>query len=175
MTNIDELINEGNQFNFENNKKFFYDQFYSEATPEFLSWVSKVEDYIVSNYNESSGPYNMLSSVKKSKFSGYYQSEFETEFNKLKGAINSCKSLKPNKKSQRSDNLIISLITNPIFWTVLVVVAGTAYKLGNDNGVTKFDSEKILLEKENTLYKDSMNSLKKEAKSKQLEILKTKN
>lgn len=174
MTNIDELIKEGNQFNFGNNKKFSYDQFYSEATPEFLSWVSKVEDYIVKNYNEGSGPYNMLSSVKKSKFSGYYQSEFETEFNKLKGAINSCKSLKPNKKSQKSENLIISLITNSIFWSVLVVVSGTAYKLGYDNGNTKFDSEKIQLEKENTLYQDSINFLEKEVKSKQLEILKTK-
>jgi hypothetical protein len=62
----------------------------------------------------------MLNSVKKIKFSGYYQSEFETEFNKLKGAINSFLSLNPNKKQQ--ENQILSLIKNPLFWTAIVIL-----------------------------------------------------
>jgi hypothetical protein len=119
-TFIKELIEEGNKFSFENNKKYSANQHYSKATPEFLAWVSKVEDYISSNFDESSGPYKMLNSVQKIKFSGYYQSEFETEFNKLKGAINSFLSLNPNKKQQ--ENQILSLIKNPLFWTAIVIL-----------------------------------------------------
>ena len=154
---VDELINEGNHFNFENNKKFTHNQFFSKASPDFLAWVSKVEDYIMTNFDENSGPFKMMNSVNKAKFSGYYQSEFETEFDKLKGAINSCKYLKSNKKVE--DNFILSLIKNPLFWTVLVIVIGGAYKLGYDNGIAKFDNEKIELNKENTVYKDTIRIL----------------
>lgn len=64
-TDLDELINEGDLYNFENNKYYSYDHYYSRATPDFLSWVSKVEDYIITNYDQNSGPHKMLDSVKK--------------------------------------------------------------------------------------------------------------
>lgn len=157
--NLDDLINEGSQYSFDNNKKYSYDQYYSHATPDLLAWVSKVEDYIRTNFDENSGPLKMLDSVKKQKFSGSYQSEFETELVKLKGAIKSCKNLKPNKKT--SDTIIISLIKNPLFWTILTVVIGAAYKLGYDNGVAKYDNEKNELSKQNAAYKDSITLLNK--------------
>ncbi len=162
-TFINELIEEGNKFSFENNKKYNSNQHYSKATPEFLAWVSKVEDYISSNFDESSGPYKMLNSVQKIKFSGYYQSEFETEFNKLKGAINSCLSLNPNKKHQ--ENQILSLIKNPLFWTVIVILMSASYKLGHDNGLAKFDIEKIEMNRLNNIYADSISKFKKEIKN----------
>ena len=92
------------------------------------------------------------------KFSGYYQSEFETEFTKLKGAIKSCENLKPNKRVQEN-NHIISLIKNPIFWTVIVVLIGASYKLGFDNGNSRFDNEKNELNKENIKLNDSIQKL----------------
>lgn len=158
LPKLEELIEEGNQFNFGNNRRLAHSEFYSEATSDFLSWLSKVEDYIYNNFDESSGPYKLLNSVNKSHFNGYYQSEFESELNKIKGAINSCKSLRPNKKSK--ENYIFSLIKNPFFWTVLVVAISASYKLGYDNGKAKFDNEKIEMKAENTLLRDSVNFYK---------------
>jgi len=154
---LNELIEEGNKYNFDNNKKLSYDEYFSQATPEFLSWVSKVEDYIVTNYDENSGPHKMLNDVSKRYFSGFHQSQFETEFNKLKGAISSCKTVLPNKKAH--DHPIIALIKMPLFWTVMVIAIGTTFKLAFDLGNAKFDKEKIELNDQNKANKDSLNLL----------------
>lgn len=159
---LNELIDEGTRFNFENNSEISHRESFSHASPEFLAWISKVENYIYSNFEENSGPCRMLNSVKKNKFNGFAQSDFEIEFNKLKGAIKSCISLTPNKKSP--ENIILSLIKNPIFWSVLVVVIGAAYKLGCDIGLAKFDNEKIEIKKQNTLYRDSLRILNNDIK-----------
>lgn len=76
---------------------------------------------------------------------------------KLKGAIRSCKDVRPNKKTQ--DNAIISLIKNLYFWTVLVVGIGASYKLGFDNGMAKFDNDKNDMNNQIIVYKDSINGL----------------
>lgn len=155
---IAELIKESDLYSFNNNKKYSTDQYYSYATPDFLAWVSKVENFIRTNYDENSGPHRMLDSVNQKKFSGYYQSEFETEFTKLKGAIKSCENLKANKKINEN-NYILSLIKNPFFWTVIVVLIGASYKLGFDNGNSRFDNEKNELNKQNLELKDSIQKL----------------
>ena len=165
--NVSELINEGNTFSNANNRKISHNQYFSDATPEFLSWVSKVENYIYTNFDENSGPYRLLQSVDKSKFSGYYLSEFDRELSKLKGAIKSCETLKPNKSNK--ENQIISLIKNPFFWGTLVVLIDGSYKLGFDNGNSKFDIEKNDLKDKNENLNDSMKILKNE-----IEVLKKK-
>lgn len=157
---ITELIKEGDNYSSENNKKIAHGQYLSDASTEFLSWISKVEDYIYTNFDENSGPYKMLQSANKSKFSGDYLSEFDRELAKFKGAIKSCETLKPNKS--KSENLIISLIKNPFFWTVLVITIGGAYKLGFDNGNSKFDTEKQEFKDRNKILNDSINLLKTE-------------
>ena len=132
---VSALIDEGNKYDFDNNKYYAYGEVFSRATTEFLSWVSKVEDFISSNYSESSGPYKMLQSVNKAKFSGYYKYEFDAELTKLKGAIKSCENLKPNRIT--TGDKIIELIKNPFFWTVLVIGISASYKLGFDNECRK--------------------------------------
>ena len=74
--------------------------------------------------------------------------------------------IKPNKN--KHDNQILNLIKNPLFWTVLVVVIGATYKLGYDNGIAKFDNEKIELKNINKSYKDSMNILNKKLRLQQI-------
>ena len=154
---VSELIEEGNKYNFENNKYYAHGDVFSQATTEFLSWVSKVDNYISSNYDETSGPYKMLISVNKSKFNGYYQSEFEAELTKLKGAIKSCENLKPNKI--KPSDKITDLIKNPLFWAILVCVIGASYKLGFDNGNTKYENQKIELSENNKVLRDSISHL----------------
>lgn len=169
---VEDLINEGNSYSFENNKKYSHGECYSQATPEFMSWVSKVDDYISCNYNEKSGPVKLLNSLDRRKFTGYYKNEFETESTKVKAAIDSCRHLMPN--IIKSDNYILALTKNPAFWTVLVVVIGGAYKFGYDNGVSKFDKEKIELNSENIIQREKINLLEKKLRLKNPLILKTK-
>jgi len=171
---VENLIDEGNKYTFQNNSHGSGGFMYSKATPEFLSWVSKIEDYIRSNYNENSGPYKLIESLKREKLSGNYKSEFDAELAKLKGAIESCKHVTPNKKKERDDNVVISLIKNYIFWTVLVVTTGASYKLGYDNGNYKFDKTMIELNKENELSKNTNSILDNKIKLKDSLIIELK-
>jgi hypothetical protein len=160
------IIAEGDKFNFDNNKTYSKSTacWYSKATDDLMAWISKVEDYIRSNYDENSGPYKMLESVKKEVFTGYFQGNFDCEITKLKGAIKSCLSVTPNKK--KDDNVVFALIKNPLFWTIIVVVTGASYTLGYDNGTSKFDNEKIEFKKQIDLQSIDISSLKREAKTK---------
>lgn len=159
---LDIIIAEGDRLNFDNNKtrSKVDGRFYSKATDDLMSWISKVEDYIRSNYDENSGPYKMLESVRKEKFSGHYEWEFDTEITKLKGAIKSCSNVTPNKK--KDDNPVIALIKNPLFWTIIGVVIAASYTLGYDNGKSKFDNEKIEFKKQIDLQSIDISSLKRE-------------
>jgi hypothetical protein len=160
------IIAEGDKFNFNNNKTYskFDARWYSKATNDLMAWISKVEDYIRSNYDENSGPYKMLESVRKESFTGYYQDNFDCEITKLKGAIKSCSSVTPNKKKE--DNIIIALIKNPLFWTIIGVVIAASYTLGYDNGTSKFDNEKIEFKKQIDLQSIDISNLKREVKIK---------
>lgn len=171
---LDDLIKEGNKYTFQNNSYNRNGNYYSKATHEFLSWVSKIEDYIRSNYNENSGPYKLIETLKRENLSGNFQNQFEDELAKLKGAIGSCKDVAPNKKKEKDDNAIISLLKNYIFWTVLVIVSGGAYKLGYDNGASKFDKTMIELNKENELLKSTNSKLENNANLKDSVIIELK-
>lgn len=134
---VSRLIEEGQTYTFENNRKrSSYDgNYYSEATDDLISWIAKVENFITTNFSKTSGPYKMMESVDKKKFSGYYEGEFRTELTKIKGAIKSCLDLQTN--SDTKFDAIISLLKNIYFWTTLVIISGGAYKLGYDNGHSK--------------------------------------
>jgi hypothetical protein len=60
-----------------------------------------------------------------------------------------------DESNMKSENKIVALFTNPLFWIVIVTVIGGAYKLGYDNGVTKYEKEKIELRNQN----DSLKSI----------------
>ena len=61
----------------------------------------------------------------------------------LNGALKSCKNIVPkNKKKQIDEHLIIQLIKNIYFWTVLLVISSGAFALGLHFGNSKFDKEK---------------------------------
>ena len=60
-----------------------------------------------------------------------------------------------DESNMKSENKIVALFTNPLFWIVIVTVIGGAYKLGYDNGVTKYEKEKIELKNQN----DSLKSI----------------
>lgn len=158
---LQDLISEGNQITFQNNSKNTRHGIYSNASENLLSWISQVENYIRHNYNNESGPYKLFETFDKAILNGYEQSQFESEIKKLLGALKSCENIAPNKIVQKDDNVIMSLIKNYLFWTVLVVAVSGAYKLGFDNGNSKFDKEKIEMNKENEILKSDKKILEK--------------
>jgi len=156
---LQNLIAEGNQITFQNNcNRNSYGTF-SSATDGLLAWVSRVEDYIRHNYNNESGPYKLFETFNRKKLTGFEQRDFEEEIKKLLGALKSCESIAPNKIVTKEDNVIISLIKNYLFWTVLVIAVSGSYKLGFDNGNSKFDKEKIEMNKENEILKSDKRKL----------------
>lgn len=154
---LDNLIVEGKNISFTNNSYSSQHGTFSRASNELLSWVSKVEDFVSSNYDEKSGPYKLFETFDRNKLTGHYQREFEEHITKLNAVLKSCEAIEPNKKNtSKSENVIISLITNYLFWTVLVVAVGASYKLGYDNGNVKFEKDKIELSEENYNLKEEL-------------------
>ena len=141
---IDELINSGQNFNFRNNSNSKSYGTYTCASDELLSWIAIVESFISNNYGDESAAFKLIKDVDKSKFNGYEQDDFEEQMNIINGALKTCKKI-PLKLAVKTsdDNLIIQLLKNIYFWTVLVVISGGAFGLGLHFGNSKFDKEKI--------------------------------
>ena len=156
---IDDLIRKGQSFSFENNSYRVSHGVYTRASSDFLSWIAIIEDFVLNNYGEDSAPYKLYQRFDRKKLSGYEKNDFDEEIEKLFGVLISCKSILPIKKKGKDDNPIISLLKNPMFWTVIVVLMGGAFTLGIYFGSTKFDKEKINYERENVSLRKSMDSL----------------
>lgn len=140
---LDSLIEQGRQFNFENNSYHSEHGVYSRATDEFLAWVAGIEHYVTQNYDDDSGPVQLFKSIDKTKFSGNYQSSFEKQLSILRGVLLSCKTIPPSKQKKKDDNSILTLIKSPAFWTVIVVLISGAFTFGLYFGNTKFDKDLI--------------------------------
>ncbi|MCP1996173.1 hypothetical protein [Flavobacterium sp. HSC-61S13] len=159
---LDSLIKEGDKLNFDNNRRPGTDLnghliYYSDASIELNSWVSKVEHFIRLNYNNDSGPLKAFKLVDQTKFSGNYRESFNKELAKLKGAINSCQEIEPNKEGVKND--IINLISSKLFWFVILSISTTvgtiAYKMGESNG----KEMNYIKDKQLDQLKDSINIL----------------
>ena len=148
LDQLSKIIEEGKSYTFENNREYssYSSTYYSKASDELMAWVSKVENFINLNYSNESGPHKMMLSVKKEKLTDRYESEFNTEITKIKGAIKSCLEIEPNKRNV--EHQIISLLINPYFWTSLVVISGAAYKFGHDNGSSRIYESNYFLNKQ---------------------------
>lgn len=142
---LEALIEQGKQFNFENNSYINSGIVYSRASGEFLAWVAGIEHFVYKNYDVDSGPVKLFNTLDKSKFSGHYQSVFEKQLNILLGVLISCKNIQPTIQKRKEDNPILSLVKSPLFWTVLVVAIGASFTLGFNFGNVKFDKDLIEL------------------------------
>ena len=156
---IDNLIAKGQSFNFENNSYRTSHGVYTRASSDLLSWITTIEDFVLNYYGENSAPYKLFQRFDKAKLNGYEKDDFDEEIEKLFGVLKACKSISPNKKNDKDENPIISLLKNPLFWTTIVIIIGGAFSLGMYFGATKFDKEKISYERENFCLNKSIDSL----------------
>jgi len=160
MDKIEELIQKGQTFNFNNNSYTASHGTYSKASDDLLGWAATVEDFIRTNYGEESSAFKLYQTFDRRKLTGYEQYDFDRQMTILFASLKSCQSISPISKKRSEENAIIKLLKNPIFWTVLVTAIGASFALGNYFGSNKFDKEKIELSEENRLLKDSINHLK---------------
>ncbi len=165
MNKIDELIQKGKTFNFNNNS---YNStngfFFTKASDELLAWIATVEDFIISNYGEQSSAYKLYQTFNRRQLDGYYQDSFDKQMSILMGSLKACKNISPKTlQIQKEEHLVIQLIKNAYFWTVIVIAVGTAFGLGQHFGTSKFDKEKSeyyeLTRKQEIVIKEYKNSI----------------
>ena len=165
MNKIDELIQKGKTFNFNNNS---YNStngiFFTKASDELLAWIATVEDFIISNYGEQSSAYKLYQTFNRRQLDGYYQDSFDKQMSILMGSLKACKNISPKTlQIQKEEHLVIQLIKNAYFWTVIVIAVGSAFGLGQHFGTSKFDKEKSeyyeLTRKQEIVIKEYKNSI----------------
>lgn len=158
MNNLEELILKGQTHIFKNNSEYTqYGGPYSRASDELLGWAAQVEHFILENYGEDSGPYKLYKSFDRRYLTGFEEDKFKTQLNILLGSLKACRDIEPNKKRRsKDDNVILSLIKNPLFWAVIVVLTGGAFGFGLRFGSAKFDNEKSDLYDENKILKNKL-------------------
>jgi hypothetical protein len=139
---IEELINRGKTFTFAQNSYRAVTGFYSKASPELLGWVGSVEEFILQNYGEDSGPYRLYKNFKIRELNGFEQGDFEKQIRILLGSLISCKESISNQLPKKRNSHFSMLIKNAIFWTVLLSIIGGAFLLGLYFGNNKFDKDK---------------------------------
>jgi hypothetical protein len=158
---LDELIEKGKGFSFDNNCQHTSHGIYSKASDDFLAWIAGIEDFLTNNYDEESGPAKLFSTLDRKQLSGNYQSSFEKQLQILRGVLISCKDIPPFKRKKQDDNLILSLLKNPLFWTAIVVLMGGSFALGFQFGNTKFDNNLIELSQTKKDLQDTIASKEK--------------
>ena len=151
---LEDLIQKGKNFSFANNCSEYGD--FSRASDEFLAWVAGIEHFLTFSYDENSGPFQLFKTLDRSKFSGYYQSSFDDQLQILRGVLISCKNIPPAKRKKQEENPILSLIKNPMFWTVTVILIGGTFTLGFYLGNVKFDNNLIELSQDKKTLQDSL-------------------
>tara|TARA_R110002012_G_scaffold190633_1_gene358203 strand:+ start:11358 stop:11915 length:558 start_codon:yes stop_codon:yes gene_type:complete len=162
---IQTLIDEGEKITFSNNSYSSHGERYGKVSIELNSWKARVEQLILENYGDYSGPYKLLESGDFQKINGNYSNEFDRQLSIFKGAISACKGLPKkiiNKPSNLNDHPVIGLIQNRYFWGVLSILTGGAFVLGMHFGNSRFDSEKNALYEENRNFRIQVESLNKE-------------
>ncbi len=142
-TTLSSLIEQGRQFNFGNNSYRTSYGTYSKPSDEFLAWVAGVEHFLIQHYDNSSGPFILFNSLEKKYFSGYEEDEFNRQLSILRGVLLSCQNIPPSKQKSKNEGLILTLIINPLFWSVIVILSGGAFTLGIYFGNAKFDKDLI--------------------------------
>jgi len=154
---LEELIKQGKAFNFKNNSQYTTHGVYGKASEELLGWVASVEDFIMGNYGETSGPYKLFSTFDQRQLTGYYESNFNNQMTILRGALIACRQVEPKKKIKQKDgHPITSLLKNIYFWTAVTTVSVGAFMLGLYFGSTKFDKDKSDYYEENKKLKSEL-------------------
>ena len=93
IATIDKLIETGSQFTFENNSKDKGRYRYTAKKKPYLSWLMRVEDFIIKNYGYNSSPYNLSKDFDKDILEGYSRWDFDNNHAIIMSALQCCKNV----------------------------------------------------------------------------------
>jgi hypothetical protein len=104
---LEELIKEGQNYNWGNNSYFAYGSQYCKLSDDYLSWFIQVEDFILEGYGENSAPYRFFKSANIEKANENGQYEFDDQYFKIIAALKACKKIKPKENSANYDKVFL--------------------------------------------------------------------
>jgi hypothetical protein len=104
---LEELIKEGQTYNWENNSSLDYGECYGKLSDDYLAWVAQVDNFILEGYGEYSAPYRLFKSANIEKVNGNYKYEFDDQYPKIIAALKACKRIKPKEYSMNYDQVFL--------------------------------------------------------------------
>ncbi|EGM77009.1 Putative nucleotide-binding protein containing TIR -like domain protein [Rheinheimera sp. A13L] len=97
---VNSLIEEAKQYTFDNNKYTVESGTYSRASIAMQAWIAECEDYILSNYGESSAPWKVYSRFERDRLDGNYRDTFDEQRNLILSALATCLRIPPKSESK---------------------------------------------------------------------------
>ena len=95
---LDELLNEGQGFNFQNNCYRSNHGIYTKASDEYQAWIASVEDFILVHYGNESAPFRLYNKFNRRYLNGYEQNDFDQQHAILIASLKACQKIKPKIK-----------------------------------------------------------------------------
>lgn len=103
---INELINEGSIYTFQNNCTHKNHGTYSKAGIEMQTWIAEVEDFLISKYGKESSPWRIFERFNRKNLDGNYEDTFLEERNLIISALKSCLRINPKQLSFETDKSV---------------------------------------------------------------------
>lgn len=92
---IDELIKQGQAFNFANNSYRSEYGVYSRPSEDFLAWIATVEDFIIQNFGENSAAFRLFERFDFDVISDYEKGDFDKQHTNIIAALKACYTTNP--------------------------------------------------------------------------------
>jgi len=101
---INELIAEGEKYNFSNNSYRSSVGAYSRASVKMQAWIAECEDIILSKYGKESSPWKLFARFNRVELDDYLQDDFDRQKNIILSALNACLRISPKGKTEITKN-----------------------------------------------------------------------
>lgn len=106
---IEELLQQGSEFDFDHNSKWNENGQFCEPSVGLLAWIAEVQQFVADNYGNNSAPARLIARFDADEDFTYASSEeeFNQHIGYLKAALTACKKIRPKGNPEvGSDNAV---------------------------------------------------------------------
>jgi hypothetical protein len=128
---VNQLLKEGESHSFQNNCVVKEYGTYGRLSPEFQSWVAEVEDFISSNFGESSSPWRLFTRFNIDAVNGNEQDAFEENKRSIIAALKSC--LRVPKREVQAVSVGLNVALEMLFDRFHLVVKQLRHRYNSRN------------------------------------------
>lgn len=157
-TLIEDLIIEGENFTFENNCHQSLGENIGRVSTDYQAWIVKVEDFIIENYGINSPPYRWFNTFDVNNVNGFFHHGFESEHPKLLAALKACLQIKPKKRTDDLNKIILLNIIFEKFHSIVIQLRKRYNERSTLDVKDEYDVQDLLL----CLLKLFFNDIRKE-------------